>query len=302
PVKITLQETGVNTGVFKWTGRLSNIPEVPTDTKDLAKLIGRNILITYLDAADARGERAVAQAVATIVAYDPELRLSPEVAVNIGDVLTITVVDKNRVGTGTVNVMVKSTVYPIPVTYSASEKIVDGRGTGIFEAKIRAVGVAEWYPDYPEPSIPVKFGDVIEVIYVAPVNSKGETNTTLTKSVAVGIRPAIPGETRKVEILSELGEPVRPRVGALSFITVTVANVDVVAHNMTVLVVVRDPKGVAVALYFATLSLAPGASQPTGFGWTPTTLGSHTIEVYVVRSLADRTPMARPYTVSVAVA
>ena len=152
-----------------------------------------------------------------------------------------------------------------------------------------------WYPGYPEPSVPARFGDVVDVIYVAPVNSKGETDVVVTKSIPVGIRPERPAETRKVEFLSETGEPITPRVGVLTFITVTVANVDIVSHTMTVMVVVRDPNGVAVALYFAVVTLAPGATQSVGFGWIPTIAGTHTIEVYVVRSLADRTPLALPY-------
>ncbi|MEM4844405.1 MAG: hypothetical protein QXQ93_01735 [Ignisphaera sp.] len=296
PEEITLTETGAKTGVFVKSLYLRDIPGVPTAIKDLAKLIGKKVFIMYADEADTAGVRTIVSATLTIVAYDPELSLSPPVAINIGDELTITVVDKNMAGASRVTVFVKSTVYPIPIPFPAAE-LEDAPGTFVY--KVRVVSPEAWTIGAPE--VPARFGDTIEVIYVAPVNSKGETDVILTKSVAVGIRPVMPGETRKVELLSEVGEPITPKVGVLSFITVTVANIDIETHSMTVIVVVRDPNDVAVALYFSTVTLAPGASQPVGFGWMPTVSGKHNIEVYVVRSLADRTPMASPYTASVVV-
>jgi hypothetical protein len=301
PASLTLSETGASTGVFSRSLKLSDIRDVPKDISELAKLIGKRLLLIYRDDADETGAPTVKQLILTITAYDPELTLTPAAAINLDEVLTITVVDKNRVGAGSVDVLVKSTIYPIPITYTAREKVVDGTPTGVFELKIRIVDVGKWYPGYPEPSVPARFGDVVDVIYVAPVNSKGETNVVITKSIPVGVRPVMPAETRKVEFLSETGAPVTPKVGVTTFITVTVANVDIEKQTMTVMVVVRDPRGVAVAIYFAVVTLAPGATQPVGFGWVPAVVGKHTIEVYVVRSLADRTPMASPYTATVEV-
>jgi len=301
PVDLTLGETGKSTGIFSWSGKLSDIPGVPTAISELAKLIGKRVLLMYRDEADETGAPVIRQLFLTITAYDPELTLTPATAINLDEVLTVTVVDKNRVGAGSVEVLVKSTIYPIPIRYTAREKVVDTEPTGVFEVKIRVVDVAKWYPGYPEPSVPARFGDVVDVIYVAPVNSKGETDVIITKSIPVGVRPVMPAETRKVEFLSETGAPITPKVGVTTFITVTVANVDIEEHTMTVLVVVRDPRGVAVAMYLAVVTLAPGTAQPVGFGWVPAVEGTHTIEVYVVRSLADRTPVATPYTETVEV-
>jgi len=57
--------------------------------------------------------------------------------------------------------------------------------------------------------------------------------------------------------------------------------------------------GVAVARFAASFTLGAGASTEQAFGWTPIVSGSHTVEVYIVRSLADRTPVGEPATFTV---
>ncbi|MDW8010759.1 MAG: hypothetical protein RMH84_04110, partial [Sulfolobales archaeon] len=294
PATLDLTETGVNTGVFTRKLRLSDIPGVLPGIKELAKLIGRKVIVMYTDEADATGTRALVSRTLTVVAYDPVLSISPPTAVNIGEELTITVVDRNRVGAGRVDVMVKSTIYPIPISFPATEV-----SPGTFVYKVRVVEPAVWSPGAPE--VPARLGDTIEVIYIAPVNAKGETDVVLTKSVPVGRPVERPGRVVRTDFLDETGAVVTPRVGKLTFITITVRNDDIVTRTMTLLVVVRDPAGVAVAMYYAVVTLAPGASQPVGFGWTPITHGAHRVEIYIVVSLADRTPLGDPATVTVTV-
>ncbi|MCX8184868.1 MAG: hypothetical protein RMI56_00375 [Sulfolobales archaeon] len=296
-ITLTLEETGANTGVFTLKRMLSQIPGVPTGMDKLAELIGKKMMVMYTDEADATGSRAFVSKTYAIVAYDPVLSVSPPTAINIDEELTITVVDKNRAGGKRVNVIVKSTTYPVPITFPAAE---NETSPGVFTYKIRAVDPARWVPGTPE--IPARLGDTIEVTYIAPVNSKGETDVALTKSVSVGRFVERPGRVVRTEFLDETGAAVTPRVGRLTFITVTVRNDDIVARTMTLLIVVRDPAGVAVAMYYAVVTLAPGASQPVGFGWTPITHGTHRVEIYIVASLADRTPLGDPAAVTVAVA
>jgi hypothetical protein len=64
---------------------------------------------------------------------------------------------------------------------------------------------------------------------------------------------------------------------------------------------VRDPNGVAVARYATELTIPAGKSVAQSFGWTPIVAGDHTVEVYIVKSLVDRTPLGDPATFTVSV-
>jgi hypothetical protein len=97
------------------------------------------------------------------------------------------------------------------------------------------------------------------------------------------------------------GAEVKPSVGKEVFLTLTIRNTDIVERSMTVIVVVRDPAGVAVARYAATVTLGAGAATDVSFGWTPIVSGDHSVEVYIVKSLADRTPVGAPATFTVSV-
>jgi len=94
---------------------------------------------------------------------------------------------------------------------------------------------------------------------------------------------------------------VTPKVGREVFLTVTLRNTDIVERGMTAIVVVRDPAGVAVARFATAVTLGAGASTEVSFGWTPIVSGSHTVEVYIVKSLADRTPVGEPAEFSIGV-
>jgi len=300
PYPVQLAETGSSTGEFRarigLRDILRNVPGFQVDNleqylRQIASLVGKKVIIMYRDEADVTGVARVVQKILTIIAYKPDITVSPKDFVNVGEEITINVTDKNRAGAGRIEVVVKSTNYPLPIRLYAYEI---EEGTGVFTTKVKVVDPSEWISGAPQ--VPALLGDTITITYIAPVNEAGQTNVPITTSLTVGRYAAIPAKTEKVETLDEAGRPVTPSVGKLTFISVTVKNVDIVPRDMTVIVVVRDPEGVAVAVYYAILTLAPGESRTQGFGFTPMKAGVHSVEVYVVKSLADRTPLAEPFT------
>jgi len=297
-LKNPLTETDVSTGVFVRALTLSDILNElgapAAGVKDLAKFVGKRILIMYEDEADESGVVSVLQKILTFKAYEPYLAVSPKDFVNVGEEIEVNVTDKNVAGAGYVKISVTSTTFPMPIEITAKEIVIDNKPTGVFTARIKVVDPAEWNRNLPQ--VPAKLGDTITIKYVAPVNSAGQTDVPLTTSLVVGRYAPIPAKTEKVETVDEYGKPVTPSVGKLTFVSVTVKNVDIVPRDMTVIVVVRDPEGVAVAVYYMVLTLAPGESRTQGFGFTPMKAGVHSVEVYIVKSLADRTPLAEPFT------
>ncbi|MDW8086357.1 MAG: hypothetical protein RMI45_09010, partial [Ignisphaera sp.] len=276
-------ETGVNTGKFKVS---LNLPKLLTgvDTpapSDLAPYIGRRITLLYYDATDAAGARATVVKTLTIRAVDARIVVDKE-AVNVGDALEITIVNQDIAQNPAPEfrmVTIRSTTYPTGVSLYASEV-----EPGVYKVVIRVVSLAEWVVGAPQ--IPAKLGDTIEILYSDPIAADGKSKV-FTKSVAVGVFVAMPGRAEKVRFVDVVtGAEVAPRVGREVFLTVALKNTDIVERGMTVIVVVRDPAGVAVARYAAMVTLGAGASTEVSFGWIPIVSGSHSVEVYIVKSLA----------------
>jgi hypothetical protein len=150
-----------------------------------------------------------------------------------------------------------------------------------------------------------KIGDKITVTYTdrwpADFYITGKAKP-FSVTVGVGVFAEKPGKVEKVDIRDVVtGQPVTPKVGKEVFLRVEVSNVDIVDRSMTVIVVVRDPNGVAVARYATELTIPAGKSVAQSFGWTPIVAGDHTVEVYIVKSLVDRTPLGDPATFTVSV-
>jgi hypothetical protein len=170
---------------------------------------------------------------------------------------------------------------------------------GIYEVTVTVVSLKDWVIGAPQ--IPAKLGDTITIEYRDPIAADG-TEKVFSKSIAVGVFVEMPGKAEAVKTVDVVtGAVVVPKVNREVFLTVSVRNTDIVERSMTVIVVVRDPAGVAVARYAASFTLGAGASTEQAFGWIPIVSGSHTVEIYIVRSLADRTPVGEPATFTVSV-
>jgi len=299
---LTLTETGMNTGVF--VGRFSlgwwktgNV-EATLDVKEAASYIGKKVTITYVDDVDATGARRVNVVTLTIKAVDAEIKVDKE-AVNIGETLTINISNADIAGNPKAEfrrVIIRSTTYPTGVTLYASEVM-----PGVYQVKVTVVELKDWVPGAPQ--IPAKLGDTITIEYFDPIAADGTAWKLFSKSVAVGRFVEMPGKAEAVKTVDVTTGAVveKPSVGKEVFLTLTIRNTDIVERSMTVIVVVRDPAGVAVARYAATVTLGAGAATDVSFGWTPIVSGDHSVEVYIVKSLADRTPVGAPATFTVSV-
>ncbi|MEM4739938.1 MAG: hypothetical protein QXS63_02530 [Zestosphaera sp.] len=282
-----LQDAGVITGT-----------ETPRElAQKLAAYVGKKVAISYIDDYSAAGTRNIVTQVLVIRAWSAEIT-TDKVAVNLGEWLTITIKNYEIAGT-TISayrqVIVKSTSYPAGLMFYAEEV-----SPGVFQLKIQVVKVEDWIPGAKQ--IPAKLGDVITIEYVDPVAADGSANVLVTKTVNVGVYVEMPGKAERVKTYDVVtGAEVKPRVGKEVFLTVTIKNTDIVERAMTVIVVVRDPNGVAVARFAASVTLAAGASTDISFGWIPIVSGNHTVEVYIVKSMMDRTPVGEPATFTVSV-
>jgi len=297
---LVLKETGVNTGVF--TGNFSlgwflkgDVYATP-DVETVAEYIGKSVTVAYIDKADATGSRKVNTATLTIKAVDAEISVDKG-AVNVGDTIVITIKNGDIAGNPRPEfrtVLVSSDTLPTGITFYASEV-----EPGVYQVKATVVSLNDWTPGAPQ--IPAKLGDRILIVYKDPIAADG-TEKIFNKTISVGVYAVKPGVTEKVETLDvTTGQPVKPAVGKEVFLKVTVKNVDIVEHAMTAIVVVRDPNGVAVARYAATVTLAAGASTEISWGWTPIVSGDHTVEVYIVKSLTDRTLLSDVYSETISV-
>ncbi|MEM1587276.1 MAG: hypothetical protein QW457_07600, partial [Candidatus Bathyarchaeia archaeon] len=80
------------------------------------------------------------------------------------------------------------------------------------------------------------------------------------------------------------------KVGEMILIQADVKNVDVVERPCTIVIKVKDAAGVTIHIGTATATLASGQVFTSGVTWVPTLAGDYTIEVLVVKSLAEPTP------------
>jgi len=300
PTTITLTETNISTGVF--AGNI-NLPVILTssqtpDPKDVAPFIGKKVTIVYVDEADATGSRATVVQTLTIKAVDAVIEVDKP-TVNVGETLKITIKNADIAQNPAPEfrkVLIRSTTYPTGITLYALEV-----EPGVYEVTVRVVSLAEWTIGAPQ--IPAKLGDTITIEYLDPIAADGTAWKLFSKSVAVGRFVEMPGKAEAVKTVDVTTGAVveKPSVGKEVFLTLTIRNTDIVERSMTVIVVVRDPAGVAVARYAAAVTLGAGAATDVSFGWTPIVSGGHSVEVYIVKSLADRTPVGAPATFTVSV-
>jgi len=281
----TATETGKNTGVF-----VANVPlSALGSAKDV--LLMRETIIIFRDDISPEGISLI-QTKITIVSWDGIITTDKD-AYNIGEKIKINITDpdaNNTTGIDMIKVKVTSTTDPVGVYVTLVET---GPNTGVFtgEVLVTDTAIGTGY-------ILARLGDEITITYVDPypANYAGKS-ATFTKVVRVGVpveKPIVPSEARFVDPFT--GQPVTPTVGKTIGIGVTLSNTGPVKTSFTVLLIVRDATGAAVSIQWLTVTLSPGEVGEAGFTFTPTAAGAYTIEVYVIKSLADWTPMGTTLT------
>jgi len=298
---LVLTETGMNTGVFEGKFSLGwwekGDVKYIIDVKDIReKYMGKKVTITYVDEADENGNRKVNVATLAIKAVDAEISVDKE-AVNLGQVLTITVKNLDIAQNPKAEfrqVLLRSTTYPTGITFYASEV-----EPGVYQVKVQVVSLDAWTPGAPQ--IPAKLGDTITIVYKDPIAADG-TEKSFTKTVVVGVPVERPVPASEQKFLDVTGaEKEVGKVGETVMLSAKVQNVDVVDREFTAVFQVKDERGAVVYIAWITAKLAPGTSMTPAVSWTPTVAGTYTVEVLVVKSIAEPTPysdkISAPFTV-----
>ena len=279
------KETDVSTGIFKYEFDLRQLGNI-TD------YVGKEIVVYYRDEYDATGKVRVSAVTVKIISWDGKIETDKKVY-NIGERMKIKIIDKdaNRdpdaIDVITADkVRVSSTSDPIGTGITLIET---GKNTGEFVGEILISDIPGAGRVY------AKLGDVITITYTDDLPADyGVTGKpkTISYTVNVGVPIEKPVVPKKAEFVDpRTGVTVIPRVGAMVGISVELSNVGVVDQVFTAILVVTDPEGVVVKVDSISIPLAAGKSGTVTFSYIPKLVGDYTVEVYIVKSLADWTPL-----------
>jgi hypothetical protein len=276
---LTLTETDVNTGIFEGT--------LPTAVAD----IGKSIQFFYLDEKDASGNSVYVSKTVTVAAKTGTIEFD-KAYYNVGDLATIKITDNDLNTDSTtkqqISVTVTSTSDPIGTTATAIETDVN---TGVFSVTIQissSLGQAG--------KIYAKVGDTLYAeysdTYPSTYSSTNTTAQTVKTSATVGVPVArpVPASSQKFVDPNTGAEKTSGTVGQAIGLQATVKNVDVVSKTFTAIFKVKDASGVTISISWVTGTLAPGQELTPGVSWTPSAAGTYTVEVLVVKTLAEPTP------------
>jgi len=289
---VTAFETDVDTGVFEYELDISDL-----GTPD--EVIGNKIRVIYRDPVAADGKPLMSIVEISFISWDPEITTDKNYY-NIGDKIKITITDsdanKNPDIIDPIRVRVTSTSDAVGATVTLSET---GPDTGVFTGEVLlsdTIGPGRVY---------VKLGDVVTISYIDEFPADyGVTSEEkeFTYTVRVGIpveKPIVPSTARFVDPMT--GEEITPKVGRTVGIGITLSNTGIEKTAFTVLLVIRDATGAAVGIQWQTVTLPAGESGEAGFTFTPTATGDYTVEVYIIKSLADWTPLGEMLTTTMSV-
>jgi hypothetical protein len=276
----TLNEDGANSAVFTATYTWNS-----TDTG----LIGKTFQIYYKDDADANGNTVYAVATGTVNSWDAQVSFD-KAYYNVGDIATITVNDpdanRNPSQIETKSVTVTSDSDPIGQTITVTETDVN---TGIFTGKIQissSFATGKVYAKVGD-TLTAKYTDALPADYADTGKSKAFTGTAI---VGVPVARPVPASSQKFVDPNTGAEKTSGTVGQAIGLQATVKNVDVVSKTFTAIFKVKDASGVTISISWVTGTLAPGQELTPGVSWTPSAAGTYTVEVLVVKTLAEPTP------------
>ncbi|MCX8169475.1 MAG: hypothetical protein N3D72_00100, partial [Candidatus Methanomethyliaceae archaeon] len=119
---------------------------------------------------------------------------------------------------------------------------------------------------------------------------------TGTAIVGVPVERPVPASAAKFLDPTTGAEKVTAKVGETTMLQATVRNVDVVDRPFTAIFKVKDAAGVTIFISWITGTIAPGQSLSPAVSWTSTAPGTYTIEVLVIKSIAEPTPYSDPVT------
>ena len=302
-------ETGPSTGVFELTltpedlycGATGNT--TVTDRIAMAQYLVKagEIIVMYEDEHTPAGPKLI-QTTFRFTSYDARFASPADgAAFNVGDKINITVVnpdanyDPDTIQSVTVHVA--STTWPIGTDVTLYET---GPDTGVFTGTI-AISDSQVAPGY----IYAKLGDEIKISYTDPLPADYATtgqSKTFTVTVHVGVTVEKPIKPQTVSFVNPMtGASMTPKVGKMVLVKVPLTNTAPYKVTFTAIMIVRDSSGAAVYIAATSIPLGANESGSVSFGWVPSSTGEYTIQVLILKSLAQWTPLGSSITTTVTV-
>jgi hypothetical protein len=296
-----IEETGANTGVFRFTIELRTDKDLcaDDDLSDEANLEAKGgdtdssigvcpgdlIAVRYEDEITASGNSAVVSEIVEVKSFDPEFVADKE-SYNVGDRVTISISDPdaNRdadISDSLRDIRVISDSDRVGQEFSAIET---GKDTGVFRLAFgTSAGSAGG-------AITVKNGDDITVRYTddfpadfeASEEDKDFEFTVPIGGVAGGAAAVSPPEPQDVtgKKLTQINS------GQQVVLTTNVINKGANSQPFVALVEVRDSSDVTVYLAWQTGTLPVNGQTNVGLSWTPDQAGSYEVRTFVISSLS----------------
>ncbi|RLG86542.1 MAG: hypothetical protein DRO39_02935, partial [Thermoprotei archaeon] len=317
PSTYNAEETDVSTGNFTFEITVDEILSLLKDNNvipeaDVKYLLGKSITFLYRDPVDEKGSVRIVSTTVSFTSWDSIIKTYKGTeetnTFNVGDIVKIVIYDpdqnKKPDERDKIYIRVYSTSDSIGKRVEVFENDTDS-GYFVTELKISDSTDAITRTGY----IYAKLGDKITIEYKdeypADYGITGESKV-ITHEISVGYIPPTPMEPTAISIVDpNTGAPktvIKP--GELVGINVDIRNRDISDHTVSVILVIRDAKGVAIKMdYQLAVYIVAGKTVTAGFTWEAGTPGTYIVEVYIVKSLSDRTPMTEkvPFTTSLTV-
>jgi len=291
----TITEENVSSPYFyNKTGTVYQFDVDPT-------LIGKTFVVYYKDTADASGNTVYASASGTINSWDAVVSFDKEYY-SVGDVAKITVnnPDNNTDPTLIENIQVTVTSDHDPVGQAITLTETDVN-TGIFEGNVQvssSIATGKVYAVAGD-TLTATFTDKLPADYATTEKSKDFTGTAV---VGVPVARPVPASNQTFAD-PNTGLPVTGgTVGTAVGLQATITNVDVVSKPFTAIFQVKDPNGVVIFISWVTGTLTASQELTQAVSWTPSVAGDYTVEVLVVKTLAEPTPYSDKLSATLTVA
>jgi len=266
-----------------------------------ATLIGKTFQVYYKDVTDASGNTVYAVATGTITSWDATVSFD-KAYYSVGDVATVIVYNPDNNTDPTLQENIQTTVTsdhdPVGQTVTLTET---GVNTGNFTGTIQVSSTIASGKVYAQTgdTLTASFVDKLPADYATTTTSKTFTGTAI---VGIPVSRPVPASAQTFVDPNTGATVTSGTVGTAIGLQATVQNVDVVNKTFTAIFKVKDSAGVTISISWVTGTLVAGQSLTPGVSWTPSVAGDYTIEVLVVKTLAEPTAYSDKLTSTLTVA
>ena len=250
--------------------------------------LGKTFQVYYKDAVDASGNTVYAIATGTLMSWDATVSFD-KAYYSVGDVVTVIVYNPDNNTNPTVAENIVATVSsdhdPVGQTITLTET---GVNTGNFTGTIQISSTIASGKVYAQTgdTLTATFTDKLPADYATTLLSKTFTGTAI---VGIPVSRPVPASAQAFVDPNTGATVTSGTVGTTIGLQATVQNVDTVNKTFTAIFKVKDSAGVTISISWITGTLVAGQSLTPGVSWTPSVAGDYTIEVLVVKTLAEPT-------------